>query len=143
MTGIRDTLRLAVDAVIPLVLLFSLFLLLVGHDQPGGGFAGGLLAAGALGVDAIAHRGAVDDALRRRLPPPQALLGIGLTLAAVVAMAPLAFGQPLLESTFAEIGLGALGTAKVSTVLIFDIGVFLIVVGLVTVVLDRVREVAA
>lgn len=143
--GAPDILRTAVDAVIPLVVLFALHLLLVGHDEPGGGFVAGLLAAGALAVDAIAHRGDApgDGALRARLPSTETLVAVGLVMAAGVALLPMLGGGSLLDSSGISTDLGPFGTLKVTTVLVFDIGVFAIVVGFATAVLDRVREVVS
>lgn len=129
------TLDLAVTAVLPLVLSFALHLLLVGHDEPGGGFAAGLLVAGALSLRAISRP------REAHVPRADALLGGGLVVALIVAVAPMLVGEPLLSAASVDVPIGALGTYKLSTVLLFDIGVLMVVVGLAGTVLDRVREV--
>ena len=109
--------------------LFSLFLLFAGHNQPGGGFVGGLVAAAALVLRYVAHG---PDDLRRTVPiGPERLLGGGVLLAAVTAVVPLAVGGSLLESAVLKVTLPLLGEIKAPSVLVFDIGVYLVVVGLV------------
>lgn len=123
------------------LLLISAYLLFAGHNQPGGGFAGGLVAAAA-----AALRFAADgpDAVRRSFPvDPLKVLGVGLTVALVAAVAPLAVGSALFESASTELHLPLLGTAKVSSVLVFDTGVYLVVVGAALVLLEQFGGVAA
>ena len=131
----RPTLRVAVHAVLPLVLAFALYLLLVGHDEPGGGFAAGLVVSGALALGAIARPET------RPKVPTETVIGGGLLLALGVAAAPMLLGNPLLTSGSVDFSLGPIGAYKLSSVLVFDIGVLLVVVGLASAVLDRVREV--
>jgi multisubunit Na+/H+ antiporter MnhB subunit len=127
-------LETGVNAVFTTVLLFALFLLFSGHNQPGGGFVGGLVAGAAFVLRFVAG-GA--DAVRSstRISPP-ALLGIGLLVAAGTGLVSLAAGQAFLESALVERSVPVLGTVKASSTLPFDIGVFLVVVGLVLTVLD-------
>lgn len=133
-------LRAAVNAVVPLVVVLALHLLLVGHDEPGGGFAAGLVAAGALAVHNLAHGGEDLKLLGREMPSARSMLGAGIALSAGTAAAPLLFGDVLLASTFWKLDLGLLGKPKVSTVLLFDVGVFLVVVGFARTILDHVTE---
>lgn len=133
-------LRGSVDVVVPLVVLFALRILLIGHDEPGGGFAAGLIAAGALAIHEVAYAGDDLSVLGRRVPPARAMLGTGIALAAAMAVLPLLFGDVLLASTFWKLDLGLLGEPKVSTVLLFDIGVFLVVVGFANTILEHVTD---
>lgn len=109
-----------------LMMLFSAFVLLRGHNEPGGGFIGGLIAASALAIYGIANG---VDAVRRAIwVHPNALAGIGLTLSTGAGLLSLPFGEPLLR------GLWFLPTIQgvklpISTVTVFDIGVYLVVVG--------------
>lgn len=113
----------------PLVLVFSLYLLFVGHNAPGGGFVGGLTAGIALVLlyagGGIARLQAV---VRIRY---ETLLGGGLTLAGTTGLASLVLGEPFLSSAILKWHPPLLGEVKLVTVLFFDIGVYLIVVGLV------------
>lgn len=116
-------------------IIVSVFLLFVGHNAPGGGFAGGLLAGLALVARYLAGgryelgEAAPVDAGR--------LLGTGLLLAAGTAAGSLLFGGPVFESAWFETEVPLLGTISIGTSTLFDIGVYLVVVGLV---LDILRS---
>ena len=123
------------------LLVVSLYLLFAGHNQPGGGFAGGLVA-GAAATLRFAADG--SDALRRSFPvEPFRVLGAGLCAAIVAAVAPLAFGGALFESVSTELHLPLLGIAKVSSVLVFDTGVYLVVIGAVLLLLEQFGDAPA
>lgn len=109
--------------------VFSLYLLFAGHNAPGGGFVGGLVGGAAL-VLRYAGRGpaAVLTAVR---VPPEALLGVGLLLAGATGAWSWLAGAQFLESAHLEFDLPVLGHLAASTALSFDIGVYLVVVGLV------------
>nr|WP_084767063.1 Na+/H+ antiporter subunit A [Leucobacter komagatae] len=117
------------------LLILSVFLLLSGHNAPGGGFAAGLVAGLALVARYLAGgrhelRATVSlDAGR--------ILGIGLALAVTMAIIPLFFGQPALSSSWVDVDLGPFGTLPLVTSTLFDIGVYLVVFGLV---LDVLRS---
>ena len=120
------------------ILLFACYLLLVGHHAPGGGFVAGLVAGLAFVVRYLAGgKPELDEATS---VDAGLLLGGGLTLAVLTALVPLAFGAPPLASFAAHADLPLLGPVHVGTGLLFDTGVFLIVVGLV---LDVVRSLGA
>jgi multicomponent Na+:H+ antiporter subunit A len=116
-------------------IVVSVFLLFVGHNAPGGGFAGGLLAGLALVARYLAGgryelgEAAPVDAGR--------LLGTGLLLAAGTATASLFFGGAPLQSAWFETDVPVIGTISIGTSTLFDIGVYLVVVGLV---LDILRS---
>lgn len=120
-------LRTATRFLMTILLLFSIFLLLRGHDEPGGGFVGGLVAAVAFILYAIAY----DVASARRLlrVDPHALIGGGLLAAAGSGLVGLAAGRPFLTGMWMEWQLPEAGPLAVGTVLAFDIGVYLVVVG--------------
>lgn len=107
--------------------LFSIYLLFAGHNSPGGGFAGGLLAGLALVLRYLAG-GRVELAEAIRVGPG-ALLGTGLTLAVISGVVPLFFGGQIFQS--AVIDFTFFGEHHFVTSTVFDIGVYLIVVGLV------------
>jgi multicomponent Na+:H+ antiporter subunit B len=126
-------LRSAARFLLPLLLLFSLFLLLRGHDEPGGGFIAGLVAAGGFGF----HIFAFDAAHTRRLlrVDTRALLGVGLLIAVLSGVPALFFGQPFFASQWLHMTLPPFGQVTLSTPLLFDIGVYLVVVGVITTIL--------
>lgn len=126
----------AVRYLMPLLLIFSLFLLLRGHNEIGGGFVGGLVAAAAFMLFTIAHSPAD---LRRLLPlQPQALFSLGLAVALGSALLPLAFGQPLMTGLWLKDLLPVLG--KLGTPVLFDAGVYLVVIGVVLHILLALAE---
>ena len=122
-------LETGVGALFHTALLFSLFLLFAGHNAPGGGLVGGLVA-GAAFVLRYVEVGA--DEVRRTAPVPStALMGTGLSLAVATAVAPWLAGGQLFESGKLQVDLPLLGTVKATSALVFDVGVYLVVVGLV------------
>ncbi|TVR94604.1 MAG: Na+/H+ antiporter subunit B [Trueperaceae bacterium] len=115
--------------LITILLLFSVFLLLRGHDLPGGGFIGGLTAAAAVALYVLAFGAqAANDMVRVR---PRALLGVGLTAAVAAGLIAVLFGTPFLTGHWLIIDLPGSAEVKLSTVLLFDVGVYLVVVGTV------------
>ena len=126
----------AARVLVPLLLLFSFFLLLRGHYEPGGGFVGGLVAASAFALAAFA-RGA--GAARRLLRvPPTALIGAGLLVAVASGLPALLSGDPFLEGRWGSAKLPVLG--KPGTPLLFDVGVYLVVLGTVLTVILSLLE---
>ena len=111
------------------MLLMSLWLLFAGHNQPGGGFVGGLLAGSAITLHYIA--GGIDEVRGRSRFRPWTVLGAGLLLAAGTAALPLLAGASILEIGLATIDLPAIGEITMSSALAFDTGVYLAVVGMV------------
>ena len=115
--------------------MFGVFLLFSGHNNPGGGFAAGLVAGLALTIRYLAGgRYELDEAA-----PIDAgvLMGTGLVVATASGLASLAFGGSVLESAQVDLDLPLLGELHVVTSLFFDIGVYLVVVGLM---LDLLRS---
>lgn len=115
--------------MVPTLLLFSIYLLVVGHDVPGGGFAGGLIAATALLLVFLAfgHRG-----LQRALPfDPEIVMGIGLSLALAAGLIGLFFQETFLAYSYVAETVPLVGEVKVSSLLLFDLGVYVLVIGLV------------
>ena len=115
-------------AIFHSVLIFSLFLLFSGHNAPGGGFIGGLVAAGAFVLFYVAHG---PDRLRRLVRvAPESLLGSGLGLAVLAGVGGLLLSGSFLQSVVLDLHLPVLGVLHLSSVLVFDIGVYAIVLGL-------------
>lgn len=120
------------------MILFSLYLLFAGHNQPGGGFSGGLMAGTALIVRYLAGgRYELGEAM-----PVHAgyLLGAGLTIATGAALLPVFFGGQVLQTAVFELALPLWGEVKIATALLFDMGVYTVVIGLV---LDVLRSLGA
>jgi len=117
------------------VIIFSVYLLLAGHNAPGGGFAGGLMAGLALTIRYLA--GGRFELAEATPVSAGMLLGGGLGLAALSAAAPLFFGGEILQTAILSFTWPVFGDVKFVTSTIFDIGVYLVVVGLV---LDVLRS---
>jgi multicomponent Na+:H+ antiporter subunit B len=120
-------LNTAALAIVPLQLMFSIFLLLRGHDEPGGGFIGGLVAASAFVLYAFAFGAESTRKLLR--VTPRDILAAGLLFALASTLPALWSGQPMLTAHWWELPLPGESYLKLSTVLIFDIGVYLTVLG--------------
>lgn len=120
-------LRTATRYLMPLLLLFSVFLLFRGHNKPGGGFIGGLVAAASLSLYAIAF----DVAAARRIVRvnPHALIGTGLLVAIASGVFSLLAGKPFMTGVWGEMQLPILGGIDIGTPVIFDVGVYLVVIG--------------
>lgn len=114
--------------VTPLLLVFSIFALLRGHNDPGGGFIGGLIAAAALGLCVLSDGVARVRAVLRC--SPRTLLAVGLIIALCSGLIGLFAHEPFLKGLWVGIPT-PLGTAKVGTPILFDIGVYLVVLGTV------------
>jgi len=131
-------LEVSARLVFPTIMVLSVYFLFSGHNAPGGGFAGGLVAGLALVVRYLAG-GRYE--LGETVPVDAGLiLGVGLLFAGGTTVTSLAVGAPVLSSAVFEVTLPLLGELKLVTALFFDIGVYLVVVGLV---LDILRSLGA
>jgi multicomponent Na+:H+ antiporter subunit B len=129
-------LRTASRYLLVLLVVFSVFILLRGHNEPGGGFIGGLLTAGGLALYGLAHGPA---AVRRVVRvDPRTILAVGLLLALAAGLAGFFVERPFLTGLWAADPVPGIG--KVSTVLLFDLGVHLVVVGAVFLILVTLAE---
>lgn len=118
--------RTITPALTSLMLLFSVFVLLRGHNDPGGGFIGGLIAVAAVAIYGIAF--GVPVARRALYFHPLAISGAGLFLAAAAGLVSLGNGVPFLTGIWTSFHF--LGSqVDISTVMAFDIGVYLVVFG--------------
>ncbi|MFB9733184.1 Na+/H+ antiporter subunit A [Ornithinimicrobium kibberense] len=128
-------LEIVTHLVFHTIVLWSIYLLLSGHNQPGGGFAAGIVAGLALCLRYLAGYGAeLSAALPVR---PASLLGTGLFIAGGSAVLPMLFGSPALRTWITDVPVPLLGEVHVVTSLLFDVGVYLVVLGLM---LDILRS---
>ena len=112
-----------------LMLLFSVFVLLRGHNEPGGGFIGGLIAASALAIFGII-RG--TGAVRRAIVfHPLSIAGAGLLMSCVAGLISIVFAVPFMTGLWIYPRIAGV-EVPLSSVMLFDIGVYLVVVGAVT-----------
>jgi len=131
-------LRSATRYLFPIIILFSVFLLLRGHDEPGGGFIGGLLAATAFALYGIAY--SINEARSMLRTEPVRLLGVGLLMATLAGVIGLVAGDPFLTTKWMTVYLPGMGEQKVGTPLLFDIGVYLVVVGVTLMLVFNLAE---
>lgn len=115
-------------ALLPVTTLFAIYLLLRGHDEPGGGFVAGLVTASAVVLQGLAF--GVEDTRRRLGAVLRAAPWVGIAVAGAVALlAPLLTGLPLLTHFHGDIPLPGHDPVHLSTALLFDVGIYLVVVG--------------
>ena len=110
------------------VFVGSIYLLFAGHNRPGGGFVGGILAGAA--VSLLYLSGGIASVRRLSRGRPWTVLGSGLLLAIGTALFPLFKGDAVLTASYFKLNPPGLGTIKVSTPAVFDFGVYLVVLGL-------------
>ena len=132
-------LRTATRVLMPLLLLFAVFLLLRGHNAPGGGFVGGLVVAAAFVLYAIAY--GVQAGRRALRVDPATLLGAGLLVALGSGIPAVLLGRPFLTAVWITVGIEPVAV-DVGTPLVFDVGVFLAVIGVVLTIVFTLADVA-
>jgi multicomponent Na+:H+ antiporter subunit B len=128
----------ATTYLMPVLLVFSVFLLLRGHNEPGGGFAGGLVAAAAFVLLSIAD--GVGVARRTLRVDPRSLVGVGLLIMLLSGLvAPLLEGSAYLTSLWWKIEVGS-QVVSIGTPTFFDIGVYLGVAGTILLISFALEE---
>jgi multisubunit Na+/H+ antiporter MnhB subunit len=131
-------LDVVVRAEFHMLLVVSVYLLFAGHNQPGGGFVGGLVAAAACALRMVA-RGPAELLQSIRLRP-LTVLGLGLTVAAVTALAGLWNEGSILQTRYLKVEVPFIGPVGTSTAFFFDLGVYLVVVGALLSVLEALSS---
>lgn len=129
-------LRAGVKYLIPLLMLFSIFLLLRGHNEPGGGFVGGLVAASAFALYSIAN--GIDKAKLLLKTDPFLLIAIGLIIALLSAMPSVLIGEKFMTGLWFDYIFPVVG--KIGTPFLFDVGVYFVVIGIVTKIVFSLAE---
>jgi len=122
--------------MLPLLVLFSVFLLLRGHNEPGGGFVGGLVAAAAFALYAFAFN--VENARQALRINPRQLIGIGLLIAVSSGMLGLLMGHPFMKGLWSNTPVPVVG--KLGTPVLFDVGVYLLVIGVTLTIIFALAE---
>ncbi|TVP52374.1 MAG: Na+/H+ antiporter subunit B [Halomonadaceae bacterium] len=131
-------LQTAAIYITPLQLLFSVFLLLRGHDEPGGGFIAGLMASSAFVLYMFSYGVTATRNLFKIVPVD--MLALGLILGMISGLPAMFLGQPFLQAQWWDIPLLGDATLKLSTPLIFDIGVYLAVIGTTLMIVVALME---
>lgn len=122
--------------LMPLLLIYSIHLLFSGHNSPGGGFVGGMIAAAAFALYAVAAD--VPRAREALRIPPRLLIAAGLLVALVSGLPGMLQGKPFLTGLWSAITLPAVG--KLGTPLLFDTGVYFVVLGVVLQIVFALAE---
>ncbi|MBT9568165.1 MAG: monovalent cation/H+ antiporter subunit A, partial [Thiobacillus sp.] len=119
--------------LLPLALLVAVFILLRGHNQPGGGFIAGLITAVALIVQFLANG---THWTHQRIPSDNhPLIVWGLGIATLTGLGSWFFGAPFLTSTYGHLNWPIVGEFELASAMAFDLGVFLVVVGATLIIL--------
>lgn len=131
-------LRTASRCLIPLLWIFSIMTLLRGHNLPGGGFIGGLMAAGAFSLYVFAY--GVMSARYVLWFEPRTLIASGLLLAFGSGTLSFFYNEPFLTGQWSIIDVPLLGELYLGTPLLFDIGVYLVVIGASFIIISALSE---
>lgn len=134
-------LQSATKYLLPILLLFSFFLLLRGHYYPGGGFVGGLVASIAFVLHSFAN--GTEETMKILRRKPLSLIPTGLSISALSMVAPMAFGLPPMTGLWFEEPIPVIG--MIGSSLFFDLGVYLVVIGVIltilfTISLDNLKD---
>ncbi len=127
-------------AVLPMALMISVFIFLRGHNLPGGGFIAGLITAVALILQYISH--GVTWAQARQPFSYHGVAGLGVLIAGLTGLGSWLFGFPFLTSAFGHFHLPFIGEFELATAMLFDLGVYLAVVGATLLILSNIGHVS-
>lgn len=131
-------LQIALPYIRFFLIFFSIITLLRGHNFPGGGFIGGLMASGAFIFQALAWD--VENSRKTLRISPSSLIGIGLLTAFISSLPGVLSGKPFLTGTWVKIQLFTDYSLKLGSPLLFDIGVYFTVCGVVLMFIYTLME---
>ncbi|MAK71376.1 MAG: monovalent cation/H+ antiporter subunit A [Idiomarinaceae bacterium] len=123
------------NLVLPMAMMVAVYIFLRGHNLPGGGFIAGLIAASAMILQYIAN--GVDWVKGRFNVNYQSLMSIGVMIAALTGLGSWLFSKPFLTSWFTYLKWPVVGKWEFATALLFDLGVFLTVIGATMMILSN------
>ena len=126
------------QSLLPLALLVSFYIFLRGHNMPGGGFIAGLITSVALIQQYIAH--GVDWVKPRIKLDYQSLIAWGVLIAALTGVASFIFGRPFMTTWFDYFDIPLIGEIELASALVFDLGVYLTVVGATLLILANLGK---
>jgi multicomponent Na+:H+ antiporter subunit B len=124
--------------LLPVLLIFSIYLLFRGHNEPGGGFVGGLVAAIAFTVHATAFQ--VKSATRMLGVQTHVLIAVGFALAVLSGLIGLTFGETFLHALWMDETVTIPVLGKLGTTFIFDLGVYFAVIGVTLTIFFTLME---
>ncbi|CQR47934.1 Na(+)/H(+) antiporter subunit B [Paraliobacillus sp. PM-2] len=121
-----------------IILSFAVFLLFAGHNNPGGGFIGALMTASAIVLLYISFDlQTIKKVLSFYFPY---LIGTGLLIAMGTGISSMFFGYPFLTQFFDHAHIPILGNVELTTALVFDLGVYIVVVGVTLLIITTIAE---
>ena len=129
-------LKITSNFLLPVLLLFSIFILLRGHYEPGGGFIGGLVASSAFVLDAFAN--GLSNTRSMIKFDPRSLMPLGLSFCFLAAVSPFLIGKPLMNALWMKGHIPVIG--KLGTPLLFDTGVYIVVIGAALTIIFTIAE---
>ena len=130
-----------ISVFFPVMLMVAIYIFLRGHNLPGGGFIAGLIAAVALIVQYLAS--GIEWSSQRLGFNKHALIAIGVIIATVTGLGSMIFGYPFLTSTFTYLNWPIVGKFEIASAMLFDLGVFLVVVGSAAIILVNLGKLSA
>ncbi|WP_066156185.1 Na(+)/H(+) antiporter subunit B [Halalkalibacter krulwichiae] len=121
-----------------IILAFSVYLFFAGHNNPGGGFIGGLMTASAL---LLMYLGFDMKSMKKALPfNYTSMIAVGLLIAIATGVSSMLFGYPFLTQFFEYYQIPILGETELTTALPFDLGVYLVVVAIALTIILTIAE---
>lgn len=131
-------LQTAAKILVFIIMIFSVYVLFAGHNNPGGGFIGGLITSSALVLLYLAF----DLQSVRNIIPFRfnQLAAAGVLTAVLTGTVSLFLNVPFLSQTFKYVDLPFLGTTEVASALVFDLGVYMAVVGTTMTIITSISE---
>lgn len=125
-------LSIATRYLLPLLAVFALFLLVRGHEEPGGGFAAALVLSAAIGFYGLADG---EEAIRQLVPMPRVAVASGLIVALVAGGWPVLLGGVFFEGIWLPFEVPIIGGVQLGTPVLFDVGICLVATGAVVEIL--------
>lgn len=128
----------AAKILVFIIMIYSIYILFAGHNNPGGGFIGGLITASALMLLYLAFD---VETVREIIPFDFKIIGaIGVMLALLTGFGSVLFGVPFLTQVYEYVNLPVLGKTGLGTAFLFDLGVYLAVIGTTITIIRSISE---
>ena len=120
------------------MIIFSVFILFRGHNYPGGGFIGGILAGSGILYDALANT--IEKVHNYRLVKPFRIFTLGLIICLLASLAGMFFDNSIFQGYWTGISIPLFGEIKLGTPLLFDVGIYLAVMGSYLLIIYSIME---
>src|SRR5690625_1010657 len=131
-------LQTATKILVFIIVIFSIYILFAGHHNPGGGFIGGLVTSSAI---VLLYMAFDVQTVRQNLPIDFKKVGaVGILIAVLTGIGALFFDEPFLYQTFDYVNLPIFGEVELATAVLFDLGVYLAVVGTAVTIILSISE---